>query len=86
MNWQHVRTVHPNQWLVIEAMSARHEGSVYVIDELAVVETCSSGEDAITAYRRLHHQAPNRELLFVHTSRPALEFEERRWAGVRTAS
>jgi len=86
MTWSEIRKAYPNQWLVVEALEAhttknrqRHP------DDLAVVESCASGKDAMAGYRRLHRKYPARELYFVHTSREDLEIEERPWLGIRGA-
>jgi len=51
-----------------------------------VVEKCPDGAAAFAAYRRLHRVYPAREFIFVHTSRPDLRVEERRWMGVRAGA
>jgi hypothetical protein len=47
------------------------------------VEVCPDGKAAMQRYRRLHRQYPDRELYFVHTSRPELDIIERQWLGIR---
>ena len=37
----------------------------------------------MTRYRQLRQEFPDREFCFVDTSREKLEFDERRWLGVR---
>jgi hypothetical protein len=34
MKWEQVRAAHPDQWLIIEVMSARHEGGKRIIDDV----------------------------------------------------
>ena len=83
MRWSEVRNKWPGQWLIIEALEAHSEGNRRRLDRIAVVETCPDGRSAFQRYQALHRQHPQRELLFVHTQRPELEIEERRWLGVR---
>ena len=53
------------------------------LDQIAVVEICSSGGDAMQRYRRLHQQYPTREFYFVNTGRETLDIRERQWLGIR---
>jgi hypothetical protein len=86
MQWPEIQTTHPEQWVVLEALDSHTEGAVFVVDDAAMVQACPDGAAAFESYRRLHRLHPERELLFVHTSRADLRFEERRWVGVRTGS
>ena len=86
MKWAEVRAEHPNAWLVVEAIQFHEEGDVFVGDDMTVVEKCPDGAAAFAAYRRLHRAYPAREFVFVHTSRPELRVEERRWTGIRTGA
>ncbi len=84
MQWNEIRRIYPEQWLVIEALEAETTADhLRHLKRLAVVELCADGSAALTHYRLLHQQYPVRELYFVHTSRPELEISERRWTGVR---
>ncbi len=83
MDWPQVRKAHPDQWLVIEALAAHTTGNQRLLDEVAVVETCASGEEALQRYRQLHQDHPGREFCFVHTSRETLDIRERYWLGIR---
>jgi hypothetical protein len=84
MQWSEIRTVYPNQWLIVEALEAhttpenRRE-----VNRLAVIERCPDGGAALKSYRRLHHQYPHREFYFLHTSRDELDIRERHWLGIR---
>ena len=79
-----MRVAYPDQWLIIEALSAyttlKH---VRVIERLSVIEQCINGAAAFTHYRALHQQVPEREFYFVHTSRTELKIQEVQWLGVR---
>ncbi|MCP5088574.1 MAG: hypothetical protein GY952_17430 [Rhodobacteraceae bacterium] len=86
MRWSEIKTVYPDQWLVIEALEARTENDQRLLDRIAVVELCPDGATAMQRYRQLHQQYPLREFYFVHTSRETLDIRERQWIGVRTKS
>lgn len=83
MRWDEVRAVHPDQWLVIEALEARTVGDRRIFDRIAVIETCLDGRSTMKRYGELHRQHPEREFCFVHTSNVELDIEERRWFGIR---
>ena len=83
MQWNEIRAAHPDQWVVIEALEARSENDRRIFDDVSVVEICTDGRAAMKRYAELHHDHPDREYCFVHTSKEELEFEERLWFGVR---
>lgn len=84
MHWQEVKQVYPKQWLIIEALQAHTEADKHRhVDDLAVIEPCVDAKNALQKYRLLHQLYPEREFYFVHTSREALDIEERQWLGIR---
>jgi len=84
MIWSEVRQAYNNQWLIIEALEAHTTTDTQRhLDRVAVIDTCSSGGDAMEKYRRLHQQHPMREFYFVNTGRETLDIRERRWLGIR---
>lgn len=84
MDWEEIRQAYPDQWLIIEAVEAHSEGGLRVLDRVAVIASCPDGEHAVETYRRLHDEFPEREFYFIHTSRAALQIEERLWVGIRS--
>lgn len=86
MYWSDVRSMYPNQWLIIEALNAHTEGQQRLLDNIAVVEVCADSEAAMQAYRLLHQRYPRREFYFVHASREHLDIRERRWIGIRRSN
>ncbi len=77
MNWLEIKAKYPQQWLLVEALEAhttadrrRH------VDRLAVVEQCPDGSSVFKRYKALHHEFPDREYYYVHTSREQLEIIE----------
>lgn len=83
MNWQELRQAHPDRWLVIEATAAHTDEDRRVMDTIALVAATDDAKQAMKQYLELHRQQPSRELYVAHTSREALDIEERRWAGIR---
>ena len=84
MNWTEVRQAHPDRWLIIEALEARTENRQRVLDQIAVIETCEDGSEAMQAYTRWHQAYPLREFYFAHTGREQLDIRERHWIGIRS--
>jgi hypothetical protein len=85
MIWSKVREARPDQWLIVEALTAHTHGNQRLLDRIAVIETCADGAAAMQSYQRLHREYPSREFYFVHTRREDLDIRERRWIGVRRA-
>jgi hypothetical protein len=83
MRWNEIRARYPDQWLIVEALEAHSEGEQRLLDQLAVVQLCTDGSEALERYRTLHQQYPDRELYFVHTARETLDIRERPWIGLR---
>jgi len=84
MQWQEIRQAYPDHWLIVEALQAHTTPeSQRLLDDIAVVELCADGTEAMGAYRHLHRQYPEREFYFLHTCREELDIKERRWLGIR---
>lgn len=83
MRWQEVRTAHPDQWLVIEALEAHSESDHRIFDRIAVIDVCPDGPSTMKRYGELRRAHPQREFCFVHTSKVELNIEERLWLGIR---
>ena len=84
MQWQELRSHYPNQWVLVEALTARSDADKRIVDELAVIGAFLDSALALQRYRDLHQEAPMREFYVVHTSRESLDITERQWLGVRT--
>ncbi|GAB4398790.1 MAG: hypothetical protein OHK0052_21990 [Anaerolineales bacterium] len=84
MLWSEICQKYPNQWLVIEAIQAHTlPDTQRQFDDIAVIQVCNSGNEAMQQYRQLHLKHPAREFYFVHTSRTKLDVRERQWVGIR---
>ena len=75
--------IHPDRWLVIDALEAHTEGHRRLVDRIGVVDVCPDGASAFQRYRELHGAHPERELYFVHTGNADLDIVERSWLGIR---
>lgn len=79
-----MRTVYPDQWLLIEALEAHSTSDNHRhLDRIAVLEQCKDAGDAYDCYRRVHEVYPQRELYYVHTKRVSLDIREKFAAGIR---
>ena len=85
MKWSEIRARYPEQWLLVEALSACSQEDKRVLDNLVVVDSFADSGAALRQYSRLHYETPNRELYVFHTSREKLDVTERQWLGVRVA-
>jgi len=83
MIWEQVRQQYPDQWLVIEALDAHSDNKIRYVERIAVVAACCDGTQALQTYQDMHHQYPEREFYFIHTSRMELNIEEQHWVGIR---
>jgi len=83
MDWQKIRTYYPRQWLLIEAIKARSEAGKRILEQIAVIDAFADSLSAMDDYKKLKHEAPERELFVFHTSREELDITERRWLGIR---
>ena len=84
MIWNDVKKIHPNQWVIIEAIEAHTEGDKRVIENITVVGTFHEDNNkALLEYVKLHRKHREREMYVVHTSRPELDIIEQKWIGVR---
>jgi len=85
MHWSEIRTLYPEQWIVVEALEAHSTSDRYRIpDQLSVLEKCTDGSSAMNIYRKLHLEHPDREFYFVHTRNTEIRIQERDWVGVKT--
>jgi hypothetical protein len=83
MKWDEIRTRYPQQWLLIEAIQARTEEGKRILDQISVINSFPDSPSALQAYKKLHHDEPQRELFVVHTDRVDLDINVRRWLGIR---
>ncbi len=83
MKWEEIRTSHPQQWLLIEAIKAHSKKNKRILDEISIVGMYPDSVLAMKSYALLHHDAPERELYVFHTDRKELDITERRWLGIR---
>ncbi len=83
MNWPEIRQGYPNQWLIIEAITAHTEAKQRILDQIAAIEMCADGGSIMQAYECWHHAYPLREFYFAHTGREQLDIRERHRIGIR---
>jgi hypothetical protein len=83
MHWSEVRSKYPEQWLLIEALSAHTLSHRRVFNALAVIEPCSDGATALRRHRELSREYPGRELYYVHTANADFQAEERAVVPIR---
>jgi len=74
MNWQDVRGLYPERWVVIEALDAFSEDGRRVIPIIRVHgDYGDNWNGAWAQYKELHQTDNQREYYVLHTSREALD-------------
>jgi hypothetical protein len=86
MNWQQVREVYPQQWVLAEVLKGHSVNKQWIVDQLTIVNTYTHVSKALEEHKKLHQQMPEREYFVVHTKREQLEIFERHWVGIRDNS
>jgi hypothetical protein len=81
MNWKEIRQLHPEQWLLLEALEAESNTKTRYLKNLAVLERYSDSMTALRAYRELKKISPARELLVLHTNRIEPIIGQRHYVG-----
>jgi hypothetical protein len=76
MTWQQVQSLHPNQWLVIEAIQTRYEPGKRILEEVQVITTCTNGSEARRRCEALRRDEPSNQYYYFHTGREQLEVLE----------
>jgi len=69
MLWQEIRQHYPEQWLLVEALTATTDANKRIVDQLAVVDSFGNSTQALEQYSELHKQSPDRELYVPHKPR-----------------
>ena len=81
MKWKEVRIHHPHRWVLVEATQSHADAERWLADELAVVDAYVDISTAMSCYKRLHHDAPQREFFVAHTDNADLSITSRSWIG-----
>ena len=76
MTWQEVQTLHPDQWLVIEALQTRHAPRKRILEEVQVIAIGTNGSEARRQCENLRRNEQSRHYYYFHTGREPLEVLE----------
>lgn len=82
MKWNQVREQYPEQWVLVEEISAYSENSSRFIEELSVISNFPDSTIAWKEYKKLHLADPLREYYIFHTDHETLEIKKQRFMGV----
>lgn len=77
MQWEEVRQTYPDQWVVIEAISAYSNDNKRFVEDIAVLDRFDDSMEALRRHAELHKQKPDHEFYFFHTSRKNLDILEK---------
>lgn len=83
MKWEQVREQYPEQWVLVEAISANSKDSIRYLDELSVISNFLESTPAWKEYKKLHLADPTREYYIFHTDHETIEVKEQKFIGVR---
>ncbi|MBP1934812.1 hypothetical protein J2Z37_004832 [Ammoniphilus resinae] len=83
MKWEEVRVQYPEQWVLVEAISAYSKDSTRHIEEVAVISSFTDSTLAWKEYKKLHLADRSREYYIFHTDHKTIEVEEQKFVGVR---
>jgi hypothetical protein len=84
INWNEIKSLYPNTWIVVEAINAYTDSSgKREIVAMSVLETFKDGFSAYQKYKELHKIDTGREYYYLHTSREKLDISEELWIGIR---
>lgn len=83
VKWKQVREQYPEQWVLVEAVSAYSKNSIRYIEELSIISNFSDSTHAWKEYKKLHLAEPSREYYIFHTDHETLEVKEQKFMGVR---
>ncbi len=74
MTWQELRTLYPDQWVLIEALESATQSGHRVISLLQLVgDFDNNWYQAWEQYKALHHTDRQREYYVFHTSKETLD-------------
>ena len=83
MKWSELRKQYPNQFVLVEAISACSQNGKRIIKEMAVIDRYNSVSDAWNGYKQQHKTFSEKELYIFHTSKEQIEVEEQYFIGIR---
>jgi hypothetical protein len=83
LKWEQVRVQYPEQWVLVEAISAYSKDSIRHIEEVAVISCFPDSTLAWKEYKKLHLANRSREYYIFHTDHKSIVVEEQKFVGVR---
>lgn len=84
MKWEEAITIYPPQWVVVEALEAKSENNVRMIEKVSIVDLFGeNGNQALRRANELNRTFRGREFYMGHTAWERLEIKEFIWAGIR---
>jgi hypothetical protein len=83
MKWSELREHCPNQFVLVEAISAYSKNHKRIIEEMGLVKQYQNAVDAWNGYKKIRRDFPEKELYIFHTSQEQIEVEEQYFIGIR---
>jgi len=73
MTWQELRTLYPEQWVLVEAIEAATQNGQRIIANLHLIGDFDNWHKAWEQYKVLHRIDRQREYYVLHTSKQTLD-------------
>lgn len=83
MKWEDITGLHPDRFVLVEAIKASSSNRLRQLEDLAVIQDYDNPQEAWSGYKTFHNLYPTRELYVFHTSRSDIEVVEEFFSGVR---
>jgi len=83
LKWEQIREHYPEQWVLVQAISAYSKNSIRYLEELSVIANFPESTLAWKAYKKLHLADPTQEYYIFHTDHETLEVKEQKFIGIR---
>ncbi|OME94239.1 hypothetical protein CXK86_19100 [Paenibacillus sp. BGI2013] len=81
MKWGEITELHPDRFVLVEAIKASSSNRVRQLEDIAVIQNYDNPQEAWSGYKELHKLHPTRELYVFHTSRSDVEVVEEFFSG-----
>ncbi|MEX1031709.1 MAG: hypothetical protein WDZ91_16915 [Paenibacillaceae bacterium] len=76
MKWEEITELHPNRFVLVEAIKSSSINRVHQLEIMAVIQNYDNPQEAWSGYKELLKLHPTRELYVFHTSRSDVEVVE----------
>lgn len=83
MRWDEIRRMQPDAWVLVEALRSHDEGKLWVIDDMALIDSFESEAEAWNTFETLRKEKPGRDFWVLSTMADEPKVEQFVWLGIR---